>query len=62
MTHVSSEDKKGVIFSSVLLALSCGVDIFSRKNFILSRFLLFRETLGKNPETPWNHFSIANIR
>ena len=47
MAHVSSGNGKGVI-----LALSYSVNNFVQEELFIRRFLLYREILGKNPETP----------
>ena len=51
MTHVSFGDGKGVIFLSFHSSFMWCEQFCPRKNFLFWRFLLYRETLGKNPET-----------
>ena len=50
MTHVSSGDKKGVVFPSLLLALSCGVDQFFQEELYIVTIFTSKPNLSKNPD------------
>ena len=55
MTHVSSGDKKGVIFCSFLLALSCGhgVDNFFQEEHYLVTIFSLKSNLRQKSRNPF---------
>ena len=61
MTHMSSGDGKGVIFS-VLIALSCSVNTPVQEEVFSRRFCFIGKPYTlKIEKPPWSHLIIANI-